>query len=50
MCEPFHIDIIYSQSGNVKSRGMPCERQRHAERRDQILTDNSNCTIIVVLT
>ena len=36
MCEPFHMHIICDQTGNVNGPGMPCERQRHAERRDQI--------------
>ena len=36
MCEPFHNSIICKQTGNVNGPGMPCERQRHAERRDQI--------------
>ena len=38
-----HIDIffvhtatIYVLIGNVNRPGVPCERQRHAERRDQI--------------
>ena len=36
MCEPFHVHIICDRTGNVNGPGMPCERQRHAERRDQI--------------
>ena len=44
-----HVFSICDKTGNVKSRGMPCERQRHAERRDQILTTLFYCAKPMVI-